>query len=217
MLNLVHTVYEPKGDGPHPTIFAMHGRGANAQDLLGLAPHVSGGRFLVICPQAPLEIPIGPGATGYAWFPSAGPGNTDVTAVLSARDELEEFLSACLTRYAIDSARLVALGFSQGGVMAYGLALAQPERFAALAALSTYLPASLLDQRPPPTPAVTSLPTLVQHGSADGMISLDRARESVETLKQWKVPLTFREYPMGHEINAQSLGDLSNWLDDKVR
>ena len=30
------------------------------------------------------------------------------------------------------------------------------------------------------------------------------------------VPLTYREYGMGHEINAASLTDLSTWLEEKV-
>jgi predicted esterase len=32
-----------------------------------------------------------------------------------------------------------------------------------------------------------------------------------------RVPATYREYEMGHEISAESLGDLSQWLEDKVR
>ena len=40
-MELIHTLYEPAGKGPHPTILTLHGRGANALDLLGLAPHIS--------------------------------------------------------------------------------------------------------------------------------------------------------------------------------
>ena len=42
-MNLVHTVFQPSGKGPHPTILALHGRGANALDLLGLAPNICNG------------------------------------------------------------------------------------------------------------------------------------------------------------------------------
>ena len=49
-MDLVHTIYEPPGDGPHPTLLVLHGWGANALDLLGLAPHLAAGRFLVLCP-----------------------------------------------------------------------------------------------------------------------------------------------------------------------
>ena len=59
-MHLIHAIFEPHGQGPYPTILALHGRGANALDLLGLAPYLCGGRCLVLCPQAPLQIPLGP-------------------------------------------------------------------------------------------------------------------------------------------------------------
>jgi len=68
-MNLIHTIYQPARDGPFPTLLTLHGRGANAFDLLGLAPHLCGGKFMMICPQGPLETPIGPEAVGYAWYP----------------------------------------------------------------------------------------------------------------------------------------------------
>jgi phospholipase/carboxylesterase len=99
--------------------------------------------------------------------------------------------------------------------MAYSLGLGDPQRFAALAALSTWLPPGLLDSLPE-TAAVQRLPIMVQHGSRDELIQVDRARQSVEMLRQWRMPLTYREYDIGHEINARSLMDLSTWLDEKV-
>jgi len=214
-VNLIHTIYEPSGPGPHPTILTLHGRGANAFDLLGLAPYLCNGKFLMICPQGPLETPIGPGAFGYAWYPMSMGGPPDIGAILSSRDKLQIFLDECLARYPIDTKKLVVLGFSQGGVMAYSLALSNPERFAALAVLSSWLPKELMPELAIKE-AVQSLPTLVQHGTQDQMIEVQRARDSVEQLRALRVPLTYREYDMGHEISGKSLSDLSAWLEEKV-
>jgi len=214
-VELVHTLYQPQGNGPFPTILTIHGRGANAFDLLGLAPYLCGGKFLMLCPQGPLETPIGPEAIGYAWYPMSIGGPPDVEAILSSRKKLQAFLDACLKSYPVDPKNLVALGFSQGGVMAYSLALADSRRFAALAVLSSWLPKELVP-RLNVTDAVQSLPTLVQHGAQDPVIEVGRARSSVETLRQLKVPLTFREYEMGHEISPRTLADLSAWLEEKV-
>ena len=128
-MNLIHTIYQPPGAGPHPTILTLHGRGANAFDLLGLAPYLCGGQFLIICPQAPLETPIGPEAVGYAWYDSSKGGVPDIDGMLESRKALQEFLDDCLTHYPIDPTRLAVLGFSQGGVMAYSLALTEPAAF----------------------------------------------------------------------------------------
>ena len=214
-MQLIHTIYEPAGAGPHPAILMLHGRGANALDLMGLAPYVCDGRFLVICPQGPVETPIGPGAMGYSWYPMSMSGPPDVEAILSSQKQLQLFLEECLGRYSIDQKKLVLLGFSQGGVMAQSLALTGPERFAALAVLSSWLPEELLP-RLFVSESMQSLPTLVQHGSDDPMIQVDRARDSVERLRQLRVPLTYREYDMGHEITPKSLSDLSAWLQEKV-
>ena len=214
-MQLIHTLYQPAGDGPFPTVLTLHGRGANAFDLLGLAPYLCGGKFLMICPQGPLETPIGPEAVGYAWYPMSNGGVPDVEAMLSQQKKLQVFLDECLKSYPIAPKKLVVLGFSQGGVMAYSLALANPERFAALAVLSSWLPKELLP-RLNVTDAVQSLPTLVQHGTQDPMIEVARARSSMEMLRQMRVPLTFREYSMGHEISAKSLAELSAWLEEKV-
>jgi len=214
-VNLIHTAYQPSGEGPFPTVLTLHGRGANAMDLLGLAPYLCSGKFLMICPQGPLETPIGPGMTGYAWYPMSMGGPPDVDAILSSRRELEAFIEGCLASYPIDRKKLALLGFSQGGVMSYSLALAHPERFAALAVLSSWLPKEL-EARLNVSDAVQALPTLIQHGTQDPMIEFDRARDSVERLRQLKLPLTFREYKMAHEITPGSLRDLSTWLDEKV-
>ena len=215
-MELIHTIYEPSGDGPHPTILTLHGRGANALDLLGLAPYICGGKFLMICPQGPLETPIGPGASGYAWYPMSMGGPPDVGAILSSREKLQHFLDACLKRYPIDGKKLVVLGFSQGGVMAYSLALSNPERFAGLAVLSSWLPEELIPKLSISNDAIQSLPTIVQHGSQDQMIEIQRAKDSVERLRALRVPLTYRDYDMGHEITPRSLTDLSAWLEEKI-
>ena len=67
---------------------------------------------------------------------------------------------------------------------------------------------------PIPTPCGTWPPR--QHGSRDELVSVERARESVETLRTLHLPLTYREYDFGHEINHRSLADLSEWLQDHV-
>jgi phospholipase/carboxylesterase len=214
-MNLIHTVYEPQGTGPHPTILALHGWGANALDLLGLAPYVCGGQFLVLCPQGPLQVPLGGAAVGYGWFPITMGGPLDLEATLAVREELRAFIADAVQRYPIDEKKFLVLGFSQGGLMAYSLGLAEPQRFAALAALSSWLPQELLSALPDVSQA-EQLPVLIQHGSQDELVDVSKARQSVETLRALRIPLTYREYDMGHQISARSIADMSAWLDEKV-
>ena len=216
-MDLAHTLYEPATAGPHPTIIALHGWGASAFDLMGLAPYLGGGQFQVICPQGPLEVPLGgEGAVGYGWFPLSAVQPAIDGPIEEAAAMVERFLDAAITRYAIHPRKLVVLGFSQGGVLAYRLALAAPRRFAGLVALSSWLPPQMLAKLPA-ADGRQELPTLVQHGSGDEIIAVARAQQSMEALRSLHVPVTYREYEMGHEISAESLADLSQWLEDKVR
>jgi phospholipase/carboxylesterase len=213
-MKLIHATWEPSGPGPFPTIFAMHGWGSNAMDLQGLAPFVADGRFLVICPQGSFEVEIG-AINGYGWYQMRPGSQPDPEKVDAAVDQLREFIDDACVRYPVDLSKVVVAGFSQGGMMAYSLAMRWPVRFAALVGIATAFPerlASLVTDHD----AVQKLPTMVQHGRADQAIDLVRARKSIEALRELKVPVEFREYDCGHEVAADGIRDLSAFLIDKV-
>jgi phospholipase/carboxylesterase len=214
-MELLYTAHIPAGEGPHPTILLLHGWGASAHDLLGLAPILHGGRALVLCPQGPLAFQAGPGAIGYGWFPLAAGRPPEPEEVEAALAQVGRFLDAACERYPVDPKRLVMAGFSQGGVMAYQLALRDPERYAGLIAMSSWLPAEVA-KAIPQQPGHALLPTLVVHGSSDPMIGIDRAYVSRDALLGLGVPTTFREYDMGHEIRPEALRELLAWLEEKV-
>ncbi len=213
-MKLIHTVYEPAGEAPHPTIIALHGWGANAFDLLGVAPYIAEGRFMVICPQGPLEVPIG-AIRGYGWYPIRMGSAPDEEQLEAAADGAMRFVDDAIARYPVNQRKLVLLGFSQGGTMAYRLAFRAPARFAALVGISTWFPPELKD-KVADRDALEQLPTLVQHGRADDMIEFSRARQSIEHLRELRMPVQFREYDCGHEITASGIEDLSEFLTKKV-
>lgn len=214
-MNLLHTAHLPAGPGPFPTVVALHGWGASAHDLLGLAPLLHQGQALVLCPQGQVELEIAPGQKGYGWFPLKPGEPPDVQAFLAAAEELREFLAAAAERYPVDPERLALLGFSQGGGLAYELGLRAPERCAGIAALSTWLPPPLAASIEPQE-AHEGLPVLVIHGTRDSLVDVERARESREALRPYGVALTYRELEMGHEIRGESLQVLVRWLDERV-
>ncbi len=213
-MELLYTAHVPAGPGPFPTIIALHGWGASAHDLLGLAPYLHGGDALVLCPQGPVEFEVGPGFAGYGWFPLSERG-LDPGEFRKGAAALRAFVDEALERFPVDRRKVVLMGFSQGGVMAYDLALREPGRFAGLAALSAWLPAPLAASIPP-LPEHAGFPVFVVHGTTDEMIDVARARESRDLLTSRGVGLTYREYEMGHEIRPEALRDLVTWLEEKV-
>ena len=214
-MQLLHTAYVPAGEGPFPTILALHGWGASAQDLLGLAPYLHGGEALVVCPEGPVAFEIQQGYVGHGWFPIRTGRPPDPSEFASGAALLRGFLDEMLRRYPVNPRKLVVLGFSQGGVMAYDLVLKDPERFAGLVALSSWLPPEMtasIARRP----ELAQLPVFVAHGSEDPMLPVAMGQASRDSLLQLGVPATYREYPMGHEVRPELLRDVVEWLESKV-
>jgi phospholipase/carboxylesterase len=144
------------------------------------------------------------------------PGSSpDEEKVGLAVEQLRLFIDEASSRYPVDKRKIVVLGFSQGGMMAYNLAMRWPERFAALVGIGTAFPDYLVEMVSN-REAVEQLPTMVQHGRADPMLEIARARKSVETLRSLKVPVAFHEYDCGHEVSADGVRDLSRFLLEKV-
>ena len=213
-MDLVHAVFAPAGDGPHPAILAMHGWGSNALDLLSLAPYVARGRCLMLAPQGPVEVEIG-AVNGYGWYQLRPGAPPDLDAMGEATERLMKLVDAAVERYPIDRRKLVVMGFSQGGVMAYNLALRHPDRFAGLVAIATWFPEELTQYAGDRT-ALARMPAMVLHGRADDMVQIAKARDSVERLREFRMPLVYREYDCAHEITVDAIRDLSAFLMEKV-
>lgn len=218
-MELLYTAHVPPGDGPFPTILALHGWGASGHDLLGLAPILHGGGALVLCPQGPVAFQIAPeqapGMLGFGWWPITQDREINADDFDRARQTVRGFLDDAIERYPIDPRKIVVLGFSQGGVMAYDLVLGDPGRFSGLVALSSWMPEDV-DRAIPSQDALQNFPALVMHGTEDPMIPVERAQESRQALLARGVNVQYREFPMGHEISQEALVDLVKWLEEKV-
>ena len=194
-------------------MIALHGFGANAQDLLGLAPLLLDGRLMMICPQAPLQVE--PGFPGYSWYPFNPTGGAAEEDVMAAVELTRAFIDEAIIRYPVDPERLVLLGFSQGGGLAFRVALSEPSRFLGLAALSTTFAQESAEMVAPAGTlgaAAAALPVLVQHGKSDPMIDIQRAHDSVALLRSLGLEPEYHEYEMGHGVGEESASDLSSWI-----
>ena len=214
-MDFIHAVWTPAGDGPHPTLIALHGHGAHCQDLAPLAPMLAGGQLQVICPQA--EFPLEGAPYSYApmftWM-KRGANDRPLDGELErVAGSLSAFIDQACERYNVDAERLALMGFSQGGFLAYRLALSQPHRWQGAAMLSTWLSDEAADDV---HPDAADLPLLVQHGTNDPLVGVDRGRNSRDQLQAMRMNLDYREYPMQHEIGRQSMHDLSVWLTDRL-
>lgn len=209
--DFAHGVWHPSGgDGLLPTIVAFHGHGAHGQDLMGLAPFLGGGRSLLLFPEA--QYLLQPGALSYTWFASSGDLRRTPEEFERVIGLVREFIDEALVRYGGDPERVALLGFSQGGSIAYRLGLGEPARWRGVAALSTWLPEEAeAAGHAADSAAIAALPILIQHGTQDPQIALDRARDSKTRVEALGGHPDYREYPMAHQIGNESLRDLALW------
>lgn len=210
-MSLVHAILHPDGQGPYPTVVALHGYGAHALDLLSLSQLLGPG-MLWICPQAEVSLTDTRGTGGFTWFDFGGDAARQHEQMEHAVDQVSRFIHEAMERYPVDPERLALLGFSMGGMLGYRIALSQPERFAGFAALSSMLSAETAGTLSPLGEAAMRLPMLIQHGTEDQMIPVERARESLTRLRELGADAEYHEYKMGHQVGAESANDLGTWL-----
>lgn len=210
-LSLPHVVHLPSAApvnhsaARHPTILALHGRGSNEADLIGLAPHLPQD-LLWISPRAPLAL----GPQSYEWYRVQVIGKPDPDQLLASLETVDHFMDEILSAYPVDPQKLFLLGFSQGSILSLCYILAHPGRIAGVMAQSGYLPNGVdleIDRL-----EVRGKPILMTHGEQDTMIPVEWARASRDRLQDFGVNLTYEEFQMGHSVSLESLQAISSWL-----
>lgn len=209
--SLTHLVRQPGRGGlsTPPLLLLLHGIGSNEQDLFGLAPYLDE-RFLIVSVRAPVVM----GAGAYGWFNIEFTPRGMVADMEQAKRSLEllpGFLDELVETYGADDKCVYVAGFSQGAMMSLALALTRPEKIAAVVAMSGRFPALALEHDPD-RKALGGMPVLVTHGLYDPVLPVEEGRGIQKHLQALPVELTYREYPMGHEVTLESLRDVSAWL-----
>jgi phospholipase/carboxylesterase len=195
--------------GAPPLLLLLHGYGSNEHDLIGLAPSLDP-RLLILSPRAPWVVMPG----GFAWFDlDFTPGGLVINTaqVLASRDRIGQFMADAVAAFGADPQHVYLGGFSQGAILALALALRRPATVAGVLAMSGMAPPALAAEMAP-AEALRGLPVLMQHGIYDPVIPVAAARAGRDLLARLPLDLTYREYPMGHEVSAESLADAAGWL-----
>jgi phospholipase/carboxylesterase len=211
--SLEHLIFYPQStDTKYATVVALHGRGTDEFDLLPLVETLALKHTLVIAPRAPLQFDAGGLVGGFAWYEFGEEGKPRLQTFEPSVDHLRRFLEEIRAVYPVDPGRLFLLGFSQGAVMAYATALQDPGSVRGIAALSGYVP--LQSGFPLRLEHLAGLAVFISHGTYDEVIPVRYGRESAELLKSAGANVVFREYPMQHEVSAETLRDLCMWFKE---
>lgn len=210
---LIHKIRPPAATGAEnpPALVLIHGRGANEDDLLGLADYLDP-RFFVISVRAPYRFQEG--YDGYTWYGIRDIGTPDRQEFDSSYKAVMQFLEDIKGGYPIDPQRIFLLGFSMGSVMALAAALTVPGAVRGIVAHSGYVPENTSLRFA--WERLNGLSIFLAHGTQDPIVGIEFGRRANELLSKTSADFTYREYPIPHTISEESLADLSDWLQKKL-
>jgi phospholipase/carboxylesterase len=209
--DLVYKSAEPRrAEGAKsPAIILLHGRGADENDLLGLAQYLDE-RLTIFSIRAPFPFEFG----GYTYFLLNDDGTAEPSEFLESHRRLLTFVEAVGSLPEVDPSKIYLLGFSMGTIMSYALALTHPAKFAGVIAQSGFVrdhPALEFRWK-----HLEGCPFMITHGTQDPVIPVALARKTKDLFAASNADFMYREYPMGHEISGESLADVAGWLRKKL-
>jgi phospholipase/carboxylesterase len=210
-LSLDYLIREPKIKlDKNPLILLLHGYGSNEEDLFSFATELAD-EYYIISARAPYELQYG----SYAWYAINFDADenkfSDNEQARSSRDLIARFIDELTTNYPIDSAKISLLGFSQGAVLSYAVALSHPEKIQKVIALSGYVSDTIFEKDYLKND-LSKLKIFASHGTADQVIPVDWARKTKPFLDKLGIESVYKEYPIGHGISPQIFSDFKNWL-----
>jgi predicted esterase len=206
--------------GPQPVRFAgvplekaragvilLHGRGADATDILGLAKELDIDSIAYAAPEA----------AGHTWYPYSflapiSDNEPGISSGLRVIDVLvERFAQA-----GVGADKLLLMGFSQGACLTLEYAARHARRYGAIAGLSGGLIG------PPSTPrdypgSFESTPVFLGCSDMDPHIPRERVEETADVLGRMGARVDMRLYPrFGHAVNQDELEAVREMLGGLV-
>ena len=213
-MNLHHITRPSSLKENAPLLIMCHGYGSDENDLFSFAQELPAELF-IISVRAPY--PMQP--YGNAWyainFDAQQNKWNDVEQAVESRDKIADFIDDACAKYPVNKNNVTLLGFSQGTILSYAVALTYPEKVKNIIALSGYVSEDMLEVNGH-NKAFSNLDFYCSHGSVDQVIPIDWARKAPKFLDALKIKNTYSEFPIGHGVSPQNFYELKNWLQTRI-
>ncbi|MDM3871688.1 dienelactone hydrolase family protein [Porticoccus sp. W117] len=207
---------------PSPTaaVIWLHGLGANGHDFEPVIPELKLPSDLVvrfIFPHAPeMPVTINGGYVMPAWYDILEMNidrKVDAVQLRASADAVEKLVEQQIEQ-GIDSQNIILAGFSQGGAVAYELALRYGKPLGGLLALSTYF-ATADDIEF--SEANKSLPIQIMHGTRDPVVPEVLGQKANQLLRGKDYDVDYKTYPIEHNVSLPEILDIGVWLTKSLR
>ncbi len=191
----------------------LHGYGSNEEDLFSFASELPD-EYYVISARAPYDMMYG----SYAWYAINFDADenkfSDLDQARTSRDVIANFIDELIATYPIDAQQVTLIGFSQGTILSYAVALSYPQKVQRVVAISGYLNTEIATENYAQND-FKNLTIFASHGTVDQVIPVDWARKAKPALEALGIQTTYKEYPIGHGVSPQNFYDFKSWLEQQ--
>ena len=192
-------------DAAEAAVVLVHGRGATAQSIVGMAEEFHQSDIAYLAPQAARN----------TWYPNSflAPTESNEPGLSSGLQALTDAVAEANDK-GVPTEQVMLLGFSQGACLASEFVARNATGYGGLAVLS----GGLIGPEGTPRDYDGSLdgtPVFVGCSDVDPHIPVERVHETVEVFERMDADVTERIYEgMGHGVNDDELAFVSEMVAD---
>lgn len=207
----IHALFAPLHYEPgyaYPLIVWLHGQGSDERQLRLIMPLISMQNYVAVAPRGIcMKATGGDENEGYGW-----PQNYE--HISQVEQHIFDAIDSASRKYNISKQRIFLAGFDCGGSMAFRVALDHPQHFAGIISLCGALP----NNRTPfaNLSLVRKLPIFLSVGRDSRQYPASQVCENLRLLHTANMTVTLRQYPCGHELAPQMLGDVDRWVIEQI-
>ena len=214
-LSLKHIIRESSiRSDKAPLLIMLHGYGSDENDLFSFSSELPEELFIIS-----LKAPYSLEPFGSAWyainFDSEQNKWSNTEQAKKSRDLVSAFIDEAIKHYPVKKDNITLLGFSQGTVLSYAVALMYPEKVQNIIALSGYIDKDLLPDQADSN-SYKHLDFYCSHGTEDQVIPVDWARRAQPFLNSLNIKNRYSEFPVGHGVAPQNFFELKEWLKNRL-
>lgn len=184
-------------------LIMIHGRGADARDILGLASRLNVSEYALLAPEA----------SNNTWYPYsflAEPAQNEPW-LSSALDLMKETVKE-ITSQGISAENIYFLGFSQGACLTLEFVARNAQQFGGVAAFTGGLIGDKIEEENY-SGDFNQTPIFIGTGNPDPHVPLDRVNESVSILKKMNAKVELQVYEgRPHTISHDEVEMANRWI-----
>ncbi len=214
-MTLLPAIELETGANPDAAVIWLHGLGADGNDFAPIVPELrlpGSAHIRFIFPHAPaIPVTVNGGFVMPAWYDILEmeiDRKVDTDQLMRSATKIGDLITRELER-GVESERIIIAGFSQGGAVAYQVALSHTLPLGGLLCMSTYFATVdtiiLSDEN-------KNIPIAIQHGIYDPVVPESLGQKATTQLVKAGYSVNYKNYPMEHAVCPEQITDIGHWL-----